>query len=105
MQGNAAGQGFISSVNEAESVALCRGMSRRVPPIERSLACFVQALEGLAVVVELHTDTIVRGTLESADEGMNLVLTSATLQPLQGSQQSMEFLFVKGANIRSGPPF
>lgn len=88
-------------MQEINCIVQRRLMSRRVPPIERSLACFVQALEGLAIVVELHTDAIVRGRLESADEGMNLVLTSATFQPLQGSQQSMDFLFVKGANIRS----
>lgn len=77
----------------------------QVPPIERSLACFVQALEGLSLVVELHTDAIARGQLESADEGMNLILTGATYQPLQGSQQSMDFLFVKGSKIRSTNPY
>jgi small nuclear ribonucleoprotein (snRNP)-like protein len=75
-------------------------MPKHVRAADQSLACFVQALEGLAIVAELHNDTIVRGRLESADDGMNLTLVNATVQPLQGSSQSMHFLFVKGANVR-----
>lgn len=75
-------------------------MSKRIPCADRSLACFVQALEGLHVVVELHNDAIVRGLLESADEGINLILIEATYEPLQGAAQSMDFLFLKGARVR-----
>lgn len=74
--------------------------TKRVPKADRSLACFVQALEGLNVVVELHNDAVVRGMLESADEGMNLIIHGATYEPLQGLAQAMDFLFVKGARIR-----
>lgn len=75
-------------------------MSSRVSRADRSLASFVQALEGLNVVVELQNDAVVRGLLESADEGMNLIITGATYEPLQGAAQSMDFLFVKGARSR-----
>ena len=75
-------------------------MSGRVSRADRSLASFVQALEGLNVVVELQNDAVVRGLLESADEGMNLIIIAATYEPLQGATQSMDFLFVKGARVR-----
>ena len=60
-----------------------RRVNRKVPPADRSLATFVQALTGLKVVVELNNDAIARGVLESSDLGMNLTLTEASLQPLQ----------------------
>ncbi len=60
-----------------------RRVNRKVPPADRSLATFVQALTGLKVVVELNNDAIARGILESSDLGMNLTLTEASLQPLQ----------------------
>ncbi len=77
-----------------------RTMSSRISRADRSLASFVQALEGLNVVVELQNDAVVRGLLESADEGMNLIINGATYEPLQGAAQSMDFLFIKGARVR-----
>ena len=67
---------------------------------EDSLLCFVQALIGMRVVVELRFDTIIRGTLGTVDDHMNLTLSAASMQPLQGTVQNLEFLFVKGRNIR-----
>lgn len=74
-----------------------------VPPLrksERSLACFLQALQGMKLVVELRQDTLVRGTLESADDEMNLVMVDASLTPLQGEKQELQWLYVKGHHIR-----
>ena len=60
-----------------------RRTNYKIPPADRSLATFVEALIGLKVVVELNNDAIARGILESSDLGMNLTLTEASLQPLQ----------------------
>jgi small nuclear ribonucleoprotein (snRNP)-like protein len=48
-----------------------------------TLACFVQALQGMQVIVELRYDTALRGVLESVDDAMNLVMTDVKCQPLQ----------------------
>lgn len=55
----------------------------KVPSADRSLATFVKALVGLKVVVELNNDAIARGVLDTADSGMNLTLSKASVQPLQ----------------------
>jgi hypothetical protein len=39
----------------------------------RSLLVFVQALEGLTLLVELRNDTVVRGRVESVDDAMKCV--------------------------------
>ena len=67
---------------------------------DKSLACLLEALEGTRVVVELRNDTIIRGTLESADQLMSLILTEATVEPLQQPKKKAEFLFLKGKHIR-----
>jgi hypothetical protein len=43
---------------------------KKIPRSERSLVCLIQALEGRKVVVELQNDTIIRGTLDEADDYM-----------------------------------
>lgn len=49
----------------------------------KTLSCFVAALRGVQVIVELRYDTVLRGLLESTDDALNLVLTGVTVQPLQ----------------------
>ncbi len=73
------------------------GRKKRRPA---SLACFVQALEGSRVVVELRHDAIVRGTLASADDYLNLQLEGATYRPLQGAPREMPSLYVRGRYVR-----
>ena len=67
---------------------------------DKSLSCLLQALEGTRVVVELRNDTIIRGTLESADQHMSMVLLEASVEPLQQPKKFAEFLFLKGKHIR-----
>ena len=67
---------------------------------DSTLLCFVKALAGLHVVVELRYDTIIRGKLDSIDDQMNLTLTGVSMQPLQGRGQNLDFLYVKGRHIR-----
>lgn len=86
-----------------DSASQAKAKARRVRKPERTLVCFLQALEGMRLVVELRQDTIVRGVLESADEEMNLVITSATYTPLQGEKQELDWLYVKGHHIRCSP--
>ena len=65
-----------------------------------SLACFIQALEGSRVVVELRCDTIVRGVLTSADDQLNLMMADVTYQPLQAPKRQLDNLFVKARQVR-----
>ena len=46
-------------------------------PSTRTLLPFLRACVGSPVVVELTNDDVMRGTLESVDDGMNLVLSGA----------------------------
>jgi small nuclear ribonucleoprotein (snRNP)-like protein len=73
-------------------------MGRRRPPA--TLAVFVQSLEGSRVVVELRRDTVVRGTLVAADEGLNLQLADATVRPLGGAPRAASVLHVRGRSVR-----
>ena len=41
---------------------------KRVEKGEQSLVCFVQALVGSKLVIELRNDTVIRGTIESVDD-------------------------------------
>jgi small nuclear ribonucleoprotein (snRNP)-like protein len=43
---------------------------QRTPRAARSLLMFVQALEGMSLIVELSNDTVVRGRIESVDDAM-----------------------------------
>jgi U6 snRNA-associated Sm-like protein LSm2 len=70
---------------------------RRAPA---SLATFIQALEGMKLVVELRKDTVVRGTLLAADDDMNLQLADATVQPLQGTARRAEYVYLRGSSVR-----
>lgn len=65
-----------------------------------SLAVFIQALQGSRVVVELRHDTIVRGTLTSADDYLNLMMADVTYTPLQGAKQAMAVLYIKARQVR-----
>ncbi len=53
--------------------------------------------------MELRNDTVIKGLLDAADADMNLTLSGASWQPLQGEPQRMDFLFVKGTNVRWDP--
>jgi len=50
--------------------------------------------------VELRNDVIIRGTLDSSDDFMNLTMSKVAYQTLQGSKSLYETLYVKGRNIR-----
>ena len=67
----------------------------------RSLACFVQALEGLQVLVELRYDVLIRGLLDQVDEHINLTLSEVTIEKMSdGSKQHMPFMHVRGRVVR-----
>lgn len=44
----------------------------------RTLACLLQAMLGRKLVVELRNDTIIRGTIDEADDYMKWVLVEAS---------------------------
>lgn len=91
----------IAQKGTVKSRAASKGV-RKVKQTERTLVCFIQALQGMRLVVELRQDTVLRGTLESADEEMNLVMTEATSTSLQGEKQELHWAYVKGHHIRYG---
>ncbi len=67
---------------------------------QSTLAVFIQSLEGTKLVIELRRDTIIRGTLTSVDESLNLQLTDATVKTLDGTQRSAANLHVRGSAVR-----
>ena len=67
----------------------------------RSLACFVQALEGLRVLVELRYDTLIRGVLDQVDEHTNLTLSDVTVTKMSdGEEHQLSFIHVRGRVVR-----
>jgi small nuclear ribonucleoprotein (snRNP)-like protein len=72
--------------------------SRR--PGQSTLAVFIQSLEGTKLVIELRRDTIIRGTLTSVDESLNLQLTDAIVKTLDGTQRIAANLHVRGSAVR-----
>ena len=69
-------------------------------PRRHTLACFVQALQGQRVVVELRQDAIIRGQLSAADDQLNLQLVDASYQPLEGERRQAEYVYVRGRHVR-----
>lgn len=65
-----------------------------------TLACYLEALVGSRIVVELHSDTIVRGRLFAVGECLGLQLEDTTLTPLQGPPRKGEYLYLRGSSIR-----
>ena len=67
----------------------------------RSLACFVQALEGLHVLIEPRYDVLIRGLLDQVDEHMNVSLSEVVIERMSdGSKQEMPFMHIRGRVIR-----
>ena len=97
--------------------ALARGVAPRMPPPpppgppppgkrekrpfrERTLLCFVQALQGMRVVVEMRDDIAIRGTLADVDDRMNCVLENAQRRDPEGALLKLERVYVSARLIR-----
>ena len=65
-----------------------------------TLSIVLQALEGSKVLVELHDDTIIRGTLVSADPSLHLQLEDVVVKSLDGSLRKAQQLHVRGSKVR-----
>ena len=98
-----------SCFNFHQIIHTCMKKASVVPPrnynspesrSERSLVCLIQSLVGKKATIELRTDIMVRGMLESVDDYMNLTLTHATTTRLDGRQSSYEWIYLKGRNVR-----
>lgn len=72
----------------------------RVPYAEKSLLCFVKALQGMKVVIELRDDVAMRGTLLEVDDRMNCVVGHAVRLTPEGRKQKLEEVYVKSRIIR-----
>ena len=65
-----------------------------------TLSVFLQALEGTKLVIELRRDTIVRGTLDSVDDALNLQMTDASVKTLDGATRNAANLYIRGSSVR-----
>ena len=68
----------------------------------KSLAAFVQALQGMPVLVETRYDMLIRGILDDADQGMNLTLSGVTVERMSNGhkQQDLPFLYLRARMVR-----
>eukprot|EP00798_Chlamydomonas_sp_ICE-L_P003133 gene3133-13146_t len=73
---------------------------KRLNRAETSLICLIQALEGRKVVAELRNDCVIRGKIDSVDDYMNITLSDASYQTLEGTKTEFEFMYLKGRTIR-----
>lgn len=73
---------------------------RRVPFAERTLLCFVQALVGTKVVVELRDDVAIRGVLADVDDRMNLTIENAQRRTPEGVLMKLERVYVSARTVR-----
>jgi small nuclear ribonucleoprotein (snRNP)-like protein len=76
------------------------GRGQQAPFRERSLLCFVQALQGMKVVIEMRNDVAVKGTLADVDDKMNLVIDNAVRLTPEGEKQKLETIYVRARVIR-----
>ena len=73
---------------------------QRVPFAERTLLCFVQALVGTKVVVELRDDVAIRGVLADVDDRMNLTIENAQRRTPEGVLMKLERVYVSARTVR-----
>mmetsp|Transcript_18685 Transcript_18685/g.38869 ORF Transcript_18685/g.38869 Transcript_18685/m.38869 type:complete len:153 (+) Transcript_18685:42-500(+) len=78
-----------------------RKATRQAKPLEQRLPSVLSFLEGTRVVVETRSDIVIKGTLESCDERMNLFLTDAESEHLPtGRRERLSQCCVKDRLIR-----
>ncbi|KAI8101185.1 hypothetical protein M9435_001293 [Picochlorum sp. BPE23] len=68
-----------------------------------TLSLFLQALEGSQCIVELHSDSVVKGRLESVDGGMNIVMKDVVIKDVYGRTQKSSSLHMRASAIRLRP--
>mmetsp|Transcript_34901 Transcript_34901/g.79581 ORF Transcript_34901/g.79581 Transcript_34901/m.79581 type:complete len:107 (-) Transcript_34901:170-490(-) len=64
-----------------------------------TLACLIKAMHGLEVRFELRNEMSVTGTIELADDNMNLELSNVAVEHF-GVVRKYELLFLNGFKIR-----
>lgn len=65
-----------------------------------TLSVFLNALQGSPCIVELDNETIIKGTLESVDVNMNLLMTGCTSKDVHGRTRQCGEMHVRGGSIR-----
>jgi small nuclear ribonucleoprotein (snRNP)-like protein len=94
-EGDGSGVGCVCRAREGNKNADALERARTQP-------AFFHSSPGSPVVVELRDDGVVRGTLASADDALNLSLTDATWQPLQGPPHPpASYLVLRAAAVRA----
>eukprot|EP00033_Pygsuia_biforma_P000951 GCRY01001093.1.p1 GENE.GCRY01001093.1~~GCRY01001093.1.p1 ORF type:complete len:129 (+),score=21.50 GCRY01001093.1:128-514(+) len=65
-----------------------------------TLTVLLQAMRGEVVQVELFNNKMVEGTVDSADEDMNLFLINGKIGGKGGDTFTFDQMFIRGQNIR-----
>ncbi len=77
-----------------------RDRASRKRAANQTLAVFLTALQGSACIVELDNETVIRGTLESVDDGMNLMMNACVSKDVYGRTREAGSLHVRGGSVR-----
>lgn len=77
-----------------------RSKAIRKRAANQTLAVFLTALQGSACIVELDNETVIRGTLESVDDGMNLMMKACVSKDVYGRARESDSLHVRGGSVR-----
>uniref|UniRef100_A0A7S2QRZ1 Sm domain-containing protein n=1 Tax=Norrisiella sphaerica TaxID=552664 RepID=A0A7S2QRZ1_9EUKA len=95
------GEGFLASFKgkkESEFVTIFHSAHERKRRTE-TLLCFVQALVGSRVEIELRDDVVVRGLLSSVDVLMNCRLQAANWKKKGRKKELFDTLHIPGRQI------
>ena len=65
-----------------------------------TLSVFLSALQGNPCIVELDNETVIRGTLESVDDGLNLMMNACVSKDVYGRTRESGALHVRGGSVR-----
>ena len=66
----------------------------------KTLSVFLSALQGNPCIVELDNETVIRGTLESVDDGLNLMMNACVSKDVYGRTRESGALHVRGGSVR-----
>jgi len=71
-----------------------------MPKRHSTLAVFLQALQGTKVIIESQRDSIIRGVLESVDQGLNCVMKDVVIKDVYGRTREAPSLHIRASAIR-----
>jgi small nuclear ribonucleoprotein (snRNP)-like protein len=76
------------------------GKPRKKGASKQTLAVFLAALQGSQCIVELDNETVVKGTLDNVDAGMNVGMVNVVIKDVHGRARPSGSLQVRSSAIR-----